>query len=146
MTSPQKEFLAHRQRQEAETIKRTLDPDNPLRSIMTVELNTTEFCNRKCVFCPRVDPDIYPNRNLHLTVDLAAKVADDLASFGFHGRISFSGFGEPILNKSFVKLIRAVRKRLPNNQLDTNTNGDRLKPKKIAEARCRDHVHVCQYV
>jgi radical SAM protein with 4Fe4S-binding SPASM domain len=133
VTSPQKEFLAHRRRQEAETVKRTTDHDNPLRSVMTVELNTTELCNRKCVFCPRVNPDIYPNRNLHLTVELSAKVADDLASFGFRGRISFSGFGEPILNKSFTKLIRAVRQRLPENQIDTNTNGDRLKAKKIVE-------------
>ena len=27
--------------------------DNPLNSILTVELNTTELCNRTCVFCPR---------------------------------------------------------------------------------------------
>ena len=28
-----------------------------------VELNVNELCNRTCVFCPRVDPKIYPNLN-----------------------------------------------------------------------------------
>lgn len=133
MTTPQKGFMEHRRRQEAATIAKSDDRNNPLRSIMTVELNTTELCNRKCVFCPRVNPEIYPNRNLHLSVELATKVADDLAGFGFRGRISFSGFGEPILNKSFPELVRAVRRRLPANQIDTNTNGDKLNAQTIAE-------------
>lgn len=120
------EFLSHRRRQESQTITATSDTGNPLRSLMTVELNTTELCNRKCVFCPRINPDIYPNRSLHLPVEYASKVADDLASFGFLGRISFSGFGEPVLNRSFPDLIRAVRQRLPDSQIDTNTNGDKL--------------------
>ena len=33
-----------------------------------VELNTTELCNRKCPFCPRVDPKTYPNQNIHMDV------------------------------------------------------------------------------
>ena len=34
-----------------------------------VDLNPTELCNRRCVFCPRKDDTFYPNQNLH--VDLA---------------------------------------------------------------------------
>ena len=70
MTTPQQEFLAHRRGQEAQTVANTRDPNNPLGSLLTVELNTTELCNRKCVFCPRVDPGVYPNRSLHLSVQL----------------------------------------------------------------------------
>ena len=36
-----------------------------------VELNVNELCNRTCVFCPRVDPKIYPNLNLHMDLELA---------------------------------------------------------------------------
>ncbi len=131
MTTPQEDFMAHRSRQEAETIANTRDPDNPLRSLMTVELNTSELCNRQCVFCPRVDPDVYPNRNLRLSTECAAAVAADLAAFDYRGRISFSGFGEPVLNKAFPELIRVVRASLPHNQIDTNTNGDKLTPELI---------------
>ena len=35
-----------------------------------IDLNTGEFCNRKCVFCPRVNPDNYPNQKL-LRITLA---------------------------------------------------------------------------
>ena len=132
MSNPQKDFLAHRRAQEANTVSKIEDdPNNPLHSVMTIEFNTTELCNRTCVFCPRVNPDIYPNRNLHFSKELASKVAKDLADFGFKGRISFSGFGEPILNKSFPDLIRAVREHLPDNWIDTNTNGDRLTAKML---------------
>jgi radical SAM protein with 4Fe4S-binding SPASM domain len=131
MTTPQEEFLAHRCGQEARTIANTSDPDNPLRSLLTVELNTTELCNRKCVFCPRVNPEVYPNRSLHLSAECAAKVASDLAGFDFRGRISFSGFGEPILNRTFPELVRIVRASLPYSQIDTNTNGDKLTPELI---------------
>ena len=30
-----------------------------------VDINITELCNRKCVFCPRVDENLYPNLNLN---------------------------------------------------------------------------------
>jgi radical SAM protein with 4Fe4S-binding SPASM domain len=132
MTTPQDDFMAHRRRQEAQTISHTIDEDNPLRSIMTVELNTTELCNRTCVFCPRINPEVYPNRNLHLSAGCVAKVARDLAAFAFRGRVSFSGFGEPVLNKTFPELIRTMRAWLPDAQIDTNTNGDKLTPDVVA--------------
>lgn len=119
-------FLDYRRQQEASVVAKIGDDHDPMMSMLSIELNTTELCNRKCVFCPRVDPEIYPNRNLNMTVKTAEKIAADLAAVGFKGRISFSGFGEPILNKKLPDLIRAVRRHLPDNLVDTNTNGDKL--------------------
>ncbi len=133
MSSPQKDFMKYRRTQEASVIASVGDSSNPLHSIMTVEVNTTELCNRTCVFCPRSDPEVYPNRKLHMSVETASKVAQDLASFGYKGRVSFSGFGEPLLNKSLPDLVRTVRKHLPDSILDTNTNGDRLTVAAIQE-------------
>ena len=31
-----------------------------------IDINITELCNRKCVFCPRINPEIYPNLNKSL--------------------------------------------------------------------------------
>lgn len=125
-TKPQDQFLAYRHTQEAQVVAAIGDNRAPMMSLLSIELNTTELCNRVCVFCPRVDPEIYPNRNLNMTIATAEKVAQDLAAFDFRGRISFSGFGEPVLNKSLSGLVRAVRRYLPKNIIDTNTNGDRL--------------------
>ena len=65
---------------------------------LTVKLNTTELCNRTCVFCPRHDPEVFPNRNLHMTVKGAEVIAEELAMNSFRGKVSFSGFGENLLN------------------------------------------------
>ena len=43
-------FLKHRKEQEREFFNK-VDTDNPLNSILTIELNTTELCNRTCIFC-----------------------------------------------------------------------------------------------
>lgn len=119
-------FLEYRRKQEASTIAQVADIKSPLSSLLSIELNTTELCNRKCVFCPRVDPEIYPNRDLHMSDDLVAKIAADLAAISFRGRISLSGFGEPLLNKRLSRHVEMLRAKLPTNVIDTNTNGDRL--------------------
>ena len=85
------DFLDHRRQQEKLHWIKQLTGD-PLDSILTVEINTTELCNRTCVFCPRHDPTVFPNRNLHLTVKGAQTIAEELANNQYRGKISFSGF------------------------------------------------------
>jgi radical SAM protein with 4Fe4S-binding SPASM domain len=126
-------FLQHRREQEAAHRHRTAADTGPMSSLISVEMNITELCNRVCVFCPRVDPKVYPNQNLNMDLKVVEKVADDLAAIGNGCRISFSGFGESLLHRQFPEIIRAVRKRLPDNVIETNTNGDRLEPAKIRE-------------
>jgi wyosine [tRNA(Phe)-imidazoG37] synthetase (radical SAM superfamily) len=43
-----------------------VENDNIMSALQIVDINVTEVCTRKCVFCPRVDPKLYPNRNLNL--------------------------------------------------------------------------------
>jgi radical SAM protein with 4Fe4S-binding SPASM domain len=119
------EFLIHRQKQDDNTINK-LDSTDPMSSLLSVQFNTTELCNRTCIFCPRVDPNIYPNRNLHLTVETTEKICNDLANVNFLGRISVSGFGEPFLNKQLFEIVSIIKQILPNNIVDVNTNGDQL--------------------
>ena len=128
-TEDKHSFLSYRKEQEKEHLKLIENTDNPLHSILTVEMNLTELCNRKCVFCPRHDPEVYPNRNLNTTVEDASIIAKRLADFNYVGRISFSGFGENFLNKKFNEIVQAMRKELPNNLFECNTNGDFLNKK-----------------
>ena len=122
----QYDFLEHRREQEQRHWKKKSDELKPLDSILTIEVNTTELCNRTCVFCPRHDPTVFPNRNLHLTVKGARTIAEELGENQFSGKISFSGFGENLLNPNFVDIIKEFRFNLPMATIECNTNGDKL--------------------
>lgn len=118
------DFLAWRKKQEEEHWDKA--SDSVLSSILTVEVNTTELCNRTCVFCPRHDPEVYPNRNLHMSVKGARVIASELRSNGFTGKISFSGYSENLLNPDFSRIVSLFRIYLPDAFLECNTNGDPL--------------------
>ena len=55
---------------------------------------------------------------------MLAVAAKSLLEFGFEGRISFSGYGENLLNPDFPDIVREFRQKLPNNIIECNTNGD----------------------
>ena len=121
----QDSFLEHRRKQESDYFD-SVDVSNPLNSILTIELNTTELCNRTCVFCPRHDKEVYPNRNLNMSVEDAEKIAINLSNFNYQGKISFSGYSENFLNKKFHDIIHVMRKHLKDSLFECNTNGDFL--------------------
>ena len=62
-----------------------------------IDINPTELCNRRCVFCPRAEVELYPNQNLHISLDLCSKIADELRALKYSGGVAFSGYGEPTL-------------------------------------------------
>jgi radical SAM protein with 4Fe4S-binding SPASM domain len=95
-----------------------------------IDINPTELCNRKCVFCPRVDPNLYPNQNFHMKVELAQKIADELRSYEYKGGVIFSGFGEPMLTRDFNKLVGAFGRDIHTELV---TNGDKLTEQTINE-------------
>jgi radical SAM protein with 4Fe4S-binding SPASM domain len=125
------EFMQHRINQEH--IILTEIYSDPIKSLVSVEFNTTELCNRKCVFCPRVDENVYPNRKLHMALTTIDKITRDLKDIDFSGKISLSGFGEFLLHPNYIEIIKTIRKNLPDNIIEANTNGDRLTEEKIKE-------------
>jgi len=120
-------FLEHRKKQEKLHFS-NVDTSNPLSSLLTVEINTTELCNRTCVFCPRHDKNVYPNRNLNMSLETAQAIADNLSLDNYKGKISYSGFSENLLNKKFADIIKILKDKLPETTAECNTNGDRLTP------------------
>ena len=118
-------FLQHRKNQESKHFD-SVDTTSLLSSILTVELNITELCNRTCIFCPRHDSKVYPNRNLNMSVETAEIIAKNLSNFNYKGKISYSGYSENFLNKKFVDIISVMRKYLTDNLFECNTNGDKL--------------------
>ena len=132
MTENKDTFLEHRKNQEKLHFE-NVDSFNPLSSLLTVEVNTTELCNRTCVFCPRHDRSVYPNRNLNMSIATANAIADNLSIDNYKGKISYSGFSENLLNKNFAEIIKVLKDKLPETTAECNTNGDRLTPQYAKE-------------
>ena len=96
-----------------------------------VELNINELCNRKCVFCPRTDPKIYPNQNIHMDIETAKNIARQLEELDFSGIVNISGTGEPLLTKHIVDIVNEFGKR--GIHIEIVTNGDMLQTKNGAK-------------
>ena len=94
-----------------------------LLGLSTVEINPTELCNRTCSFCPRSDPNVYPNRNLNMTIHTAENISNQLLEANFTGDIHITGFGEPTLNPDILGIIKAFSNNFFTEMI---TNGDRL--------------------
>lgn len=98
-----------------------------------IEFNLSGLCNRQCVFCPRIDTDAFPNRNLHMPVGTYEAVLADLEKAGFDGTIIYSAFSEPLLYKDLDKVIRLARERCPKVRTELVTNGDLLTLERLKE-------------
>jgi sulfatase maturation enzyme AslB (radical SAM superfamily) len=102
---------------------------NPkLLGLATIEINPTELCNRTCSFCPRVNPLLYPNRNLNMTIETAQLIVEQLLDAEYNGDINITGFGEPLLNKDIVQICTIFSKHYHTELI---TNGDNILNGKI---------------
>jgi len=95
-----------------------------------LEISACGNCNRKCFFCPYGNSD-FPISNELLSIDLFESLLVNLKDISFRGRISFSGFSEPLLNKNIEILIEKARLFCPNSAIEMVTNGDLLTEKKM---------------
>jgi len=96
-----------------------------------IEFNLTELCNRRCIFCPRVDPNVYPNRSTFIQEELYEKIMQDLAAFSFSGRVVYSAFSEPLFHNRLDRLIQISKRYCPGASVEIVSNGDLVHPKKL---------------
>ena len=93
-----------------------------------IEINPTELCNMKCVFCPRAYD--YPNSNLHMSIDTVEALIDQLDGLPALHTLHFAGRGEPTLHKYCGEMMELFSKyqrdKRPNLKFDFVTNGKRL--------------------
>lgn len=104
-----------------------------LPGLAAIELNVTELCNRRCIFCPRYDSAVYPNRKLFMRREIIQRLIDQLTINEYSGIITISGFGEPLLNTQVAEYILMLKAALPQCHVEMNTNGDLLDKTTISE-------------
>jgi len=72
-----------------------------------VQIESTNLCNAKCVFCPR---DEMHRRQGVMDMDLFKKVVDECAALGItHVRVH--NYGEPFLDKQLVEKVRYAKEK-----------------------------------
>ncbi len=72
-----------------------------------VQIESTNLCNAKCVFCPR---DEMHRRQGVMEMDLFKKVVDECAALGItHVRVH--NYGEPFLDRQLVEKVRYAKER-----------------------------------
>lgn len=97
----------------------------------SIEFSNNGLCNRRCVFCPRVDEGLFPNRNEHLSFSLFKKIMKELATIDYCGRISFSGFCEPLMTGNLEEYIAFGKKKCPRMIIEISSNGDFVTRKRL---------------
>ncbi len=81
------------------------DRTNRLPDIVQIE--STNLCNAKCVFCPR---DEMHRRQGVMAMDLYEKIVDECAALGItHVRVH--NYGEPFLDRQLVEKVRYAKTR-----------------------------------
>jgi radical SAM protein with 4Fe4S-binding SPASM domain len=96
-----------------------------------IEFNLSGLCNRKCVFCPRVNPKVFPNVNEHIPIVLYEKIIRELAEVNYDGMILYSAFGEPLLYKNIEMVLELSKRYCSRVRIETVTDGDFVTPSKL---------------
>jgi MoaA/NifB/PqqE/SkfB family radical SAM enzyme len=105
-----------------------------LLGLGVVEINPTELCNRTCSFCPRSNPEVYPNRNLNMSVETAKILVAQLKRANYDGDIHITGFGEPTLNPNILEVISVCAEQFHTEMI---TNGDKLLAGKLTQQQLK---------
>jgi len=92
-----------------------------------INIETTTLCNRRCKYCPNsiFERSLEKNEKF-MPEHVFRKIINDLKCIHFTGRISPHLYGEPLLDKRIVSLMRYAHEVLPKATLEMYTNGDFL--------------------
>ena len=100
--------------------------------VRVVYLETSSYCNRKCLYCP-VAVDDYRKKQLQINDLVFEKIINELEEINYSKTITFHLFNEPMADQKLFYKIDIVRKKLANAFLMLNTNGDYLTKAKLNE-------------
>src|SRR3954470_21621095 len=72
-----------------------------------VQIESTNICNAKCVFCPR--DDMHRRQGI-MTVDLFRKIVDECVELGIT-HVRMHNYGEAFIDKRLVEKVRYAKQR-----------------------------------
>lgn len=116
------------------------------RYVKRIVIETSSYCNRRCVFCPNADGSRLKARHV-MPEAMFRTVIDDLAEIGYARTILFHLYNEPLADPAIFDRISYARSRLPKAILSFNSNGDYIRAgtlKRLAEAGLTN-LHISIY-
>ena len=130
-----KKFIDPNIKRKSDIIQNSLQfyKNNKIPLFSLVEISDSGTCNRSCSFCPRSDKEWikkFDNKEF-IEPELHKSIVSQLSDLKYSGIVVYSGFNEPLLNKSIYKNISQTRSYLPNAKIELITNGDVLNEKRI---------------
>lgn len=98
----------------------------PLDTPLSVDFHPSTFCNIKCIFCMHSSTNpCYDNiKNKFFDFELFKKVINNMKDFPQKIKsLHFCGFGEPLMNKNIIEMIKYAKDTDIAEKIDMNTNG-----------------------
>lgn len=90
----------------------------------SIQIQTIDYCNRKCTWCPNSKMEKSPS-NL-MPWEVFKKILFDLAVANYTGAIHLYLMAEPLCDPRMKELVRETRLAFPSNEIMISTNGDYL--------------------
>lgn len=121
----------------------------PLKAPLTIYIDPSSICNFACKFCFQANKKIKKQMHLKLmTMEIFESVVEQLCEFEDSIKmIHLHGFGEPLLNKDFHKMVKMLKDSNLVNRVATTTNASLLTKEythKIIDSKL-DQIHFSIY-
>ena len=100
-------------------------PDYRQAAPYAVQVEPTEGCNLRCVFCGLngIRGKNVRETDKYMTVETATALAESMRKHKWNSRIEFAMHGEPTLNPNLVDIVHVIRMNLPRASIMLTTNG-----------------------
>jgi radical SAM protein with 4Fe4S-binding SPASM domain len=122
----------------AEGVDRVLQPiiedlwSQGPRTFGLISIETRSGCNNECSFCP-VAHSVDPRPAGELAWAELTKIADDLSTLGFDGRIALFGNNEPLLDRRMPEIVELFRCRCPAADIRILSNGTKARVRLVED-------------
>ncbi len=97
-----------------------MKPDEWICKPNSVNIETVQGCNRRCVFCGTMGME---KKIRYITDEILRHAVRLIAESGLTPRIRLAGHGEPTLHPRLPTLVNIVRRGLPRSPISLFTNG-----------------------
>lgn len=99
-----------------------------LSGVQNAEIETTTFCNSKCVYCP---VRYSPKRKEIMSMKLFQLIVDKLCQYGKIKYVTFNSYNEPCIDPFFIDRAKIIA--TTNLKIKLNTNGTRLNKEMVEQ-------------
>lgn len=100
-----------------------------MNDLQYIQLETTNHCNAKCVFCPHYK---FTEKGF-MTDELYSKILDEAQKLPNIQEIIPMLTGEPFLDKKFIPRLKKLREMFPNIAIEVYTNGSLLTEENVRQ-------------